>query len=61
MGKVGYLLRKIQTSQVNNPRISLITIAKFSGYCFLKNTNIYGNFQTNLHESTFKGDGRGVS
>ena len=32
--------RKIQTSQVNNPRILGTKNAKFSGYYFNTNTNI---------------------
>ena len=43
--KVGYLLRKMQTSRVSNSRILRIENAKCSGYYFDINPNIQWNFQ----------------
>ena len=43
--KVAYFLRKIQTSRANNSRILMIKNAKFSGYNFIRNTNISWDFQ----------------
>ena len=40
MLKIGYFLRKLQTSWVNNLRILRIKNAKLSGYCFYMNANI---------------------
>ena len=39
--KVAYIWRKIETSRVNNSRIFRIKNAKFSGYWFYTNPNIY--------------------
>ena len=33
----------LKTSQANHSRILRIKNAKFSGYCFYMNTDIYGN------------------
>ena len=43
--KLAYFLRNLGTSRANNSRILIIKTAKFSGYCFCMNTNIYGDFQ----------------
>ena len=43
--KLAYFLWKLQTSQANNLRILWIQNAKFSGYCFCMNRNIYRDFQ----------------
>ena len=43
--KVTYFLRKIQTLPVNNSGILRIQNAKFSGYHFYMNTNIWRDFQ----------------
>ena len=40
-----FFLKKLQTTWANNSRILRIKNAKFSGYCFYMNTNIYGDFQ----------------
>ena len=45
MLKISLLLRKLQTSRVNNSRILRIKNAKCSGYCFYMNTNIAREFQ----------------
>ena len=45
MLKLVYFLRILQTSPANNSRIFRIKNAKFSGYSFYMNTNIYGDFQ----------------
>ena len=45
MLKSAYFLRNLQISRVNNYRILRFKNAKFSGYCFYMNTNIYGYFQ----------------
>ena len=45
MLKTSLLFKKLQTSRVNNSRILRIKNAKFSGYCFYMNRNIYGDFQ----------------
>ena len=42
---LAYFFRNLQTSRTNNSRILRITNAKFSGYCFYMNTNIYRDFQ----------------
>ena len=39
MLKISLFLRDLQTSRVNNPRITRIKNAKFSGYCFYTQTN----------------------
>ena len=41
---MAYFLRKIQNSRVNNLRVLWIKGAKFSGYNFHINPNIYRNF-----------------
>ena len=38
-------LRNLQTSRASNSRILKIKNAKYSGYCFYMNTNIYRDFQ----------------
>ena len=43
--KIAYFLKKIQTSREHNSRILKAKNAKFSGYCFYMNPNIWGNFQ----------------
>ena len=43
--KLAYFLRILRTSRANNSRILRIKNAKFSGYCFYMNRNIYGDFQ----------------
>ena len=43
--KFAYFLRNLQTLRTNNSRIPRIKNAKFSGYCFYMNTNIWGDFQ----------------
>ena len=43
--KLAYFLRHLQISRANNLRILRIKNAKFPGYCFYTNTNIYGDFQ----------------
>ena len=48
MLKISLLLRKIQTLRVNNSRILPIKNAKFSGYYFYMNLDIWGEF-SNLH------------
>ena len=45
MLKISLLFKNVQTSRADNSRILTIKIAKFSGYNFYMNTNIYGNFQ----------------
>ena len=45
MLKLTYFLRKVQTSRVNNSKILTISNAKFPGYHFYMNSNIYRNFQ----------------
>ena len=42
--KLAYFLRHLETSRVNNSRILWIKKAKFSGYCFNMNTNIWRDF-----------------
>ena len=42
---LAYFLRKIKTSRVNNSKIVTIKNAKFSGYYFYMNLNIWGDFQ----------------
>ena len=42
--KLAYFLRHLETSWVNNSRILWIKKAKFSGYCFNMNTNIWRDF-----------------
>ena len=44
--KCSILLIKIQTLPVNNSRTPGTKYAKFSGYYFYLNTNIYGDFQS---------------
>ena len=43
--KLAYFLRNLQTSRANNSRILGTKNAKFSGYCFYMNTNIYCDFE----------------
>ena len=43
--KLPYFLRNLQTSRPNNSRILRIKNAKYSGYCFYMNSNIWGDFQ----------------
>ena len=43
--KLTYFLRKIQTLKVCNSRILMMKNAKFSGYCFYMNLNIWGDFR----------------
>ena len=43
--KLAYFLTDLSNSRANNSRILRIKNAKFSGYCFDINTNIYGDFQ----------------
>ena len=43
--KVAYFLRKIQILRANNSRILRIQNAKFSGYYFYMDTNIWRDFQ----------------
>ena len=43
--KVAYFLRKLQTFRANNFIILRIQNAKFSGYYFHRNTNIWRDFQ----------------
>ena len=46
MLKLAYLkLRNLQTLRENTSRIVRIKDAKFSGYCFYMNTNIWGDFK----------------
>ena len=45
MLKISLLFRNLQTSWTNNSRIRSNKNAKFSGYCFYLNTNIYGDIQ----------------
>ena len=45
MLKISLLFRNLQTSRTNNSRIRSNKNAKFSGYCFYLNTNIYGDIQ----------------
>ena len=45
MLKISLLFKTLQTSLVNNSNILRIQDAKFSGYCFYMNTNIYGDFR----------------
>ena len=45
MLKISLFLKHLQTSRVNNSRILRIKNAKFSGYCFYMNTNLYCDFQ----------------
>ena len=45
MLKSSLLFRKTTTSRVNNSRILRIKNAKFSGYCFYMNLNIWWDFQ----------------
>ena len=53
--KIGYFVRKIQTSQVNNSIILWIRNVKFSYYRFLnKDEHLQGDFQ--MHYCTFKGN-----
>ena len=42
--KLAYFLRHLELSRVNNSRILWIKKAKFSGYCFNMNTNIWRDF-----------------
>ena len=42
--KLAYFLRHVETSRVNNSRILWIKKAKFSGYCFNMNRNIWRDF-----------------
>ena len=46
--KLAYFLRSLQTSLANNSRILRIKYAKFPGYCFYMNKNIYGDFQIRI-------------
>ena len=48
MLKSSLLLKKIQTSRVNNSRILKIKNMKFSGYYFYSNKNIEGDFQIRI-------------
>ena len=48
MLKINLLFKKLETSLANNSRILRIKNAKFSGYCFYMNTNIYGDFQISV-------------
>ena len=41
---MAYVLRKIQTLRVNNSKILTIKNAKFSGYYFYLNSNIWWDF-----------------
>ena len=43
--KLPYFLKNLQTSRSNNSRILGTKNAKFSGYCFYMNTNIYWDFE----------------
>ena len=45
MLKISLLFKKIQTLRLNNSRILTIKNAKFSGYHFYINLNIYADFQ----------------
>ena len=45
MLKISVLFKKIQTLCVNNSRILMSKNAKFSGYYFYMNMNIWGDFQ----------------
>ena len=45
MLKIRILLRNLQNSLANDLRILGIQNAKFSGYCFYMNANIYRDFQ----------------
>ena len=45
MLKISLPFKNLQTSRTNNSRIFRINNAKFEGYCFNMNTNIYGDFQ----------------
>ena len=38
-------ISNLQTSQANNSRILRIRNAKFSGYCFYMNTNMFKDFE----------------
>ena len=42
---MAYFLRNLLTSRINNSRILRIRNAKYAGYCFYVNRNIYGDFQ----------------
>ena len=46
MLKLAYFLRNLEISRANNSRILRTKNAKFSGYCFYVNTNIYWDFET---------------
>ena len=43
--KLAYFLRNLRTLRINNSKILRVKNAKFSGYCFYINTNIYGDFE----------------
>ena len=45
MLKFSLLFKKLQSSRANNARIPRIKNAKFSGYHFYKNKNIWEDFQ----------------
>ena len=46
MLKLAYLkLKNLQTLRENNSRIVRIKDAKFSGFCFYMNTNLWGDFK----------------
>ena len=48
MLEIRLLFRDLQTSQANNSRILRTKNARFSGYCFYMNTNIYRDIRISI-------------